>query len=132
LTNVIISYTIGILIQDWSEEHKIYHLGGENMPESSGPEHAGHKKLLVLVTSLDGNLKHPLEKSDTVGDVHKFAYDRLVRQKDQIPFNRTWIEFNKQRQDESTILSSLTDHDRGGPEPDLILSLVWETGGGCL
>lgn len=88
------------------------------------------KKLRVLVTSLDGNLTHPFDASDTIGDVHQFAYAHLLRQKDQIPFERTWLELNGQRQEEATVLASLAPHAASGPSPDLSLALVWDTAGG--
>jgi hypothetical protein len=54
-----------------------------------------------------------------------------VQQKEQIPLDRTWIEFNRERQDDSIILSSLAERQQGGgPEADLTLSLTWDTGGG--
>lgn len=92
----------------------------------------GPKKLHVLVTSNDGHVKHPFDKTATVGEVREFAYDRLVRQKEQTPLAQTWIEFNGSRHDDSTVLSTLAEREQGGgPEADLTLALVWVTGGGC-
>lgn len=91
----------------------------------------GPKKLMVQITSLDGHEKHPFDKTDTVGDVHRFAYERLVRQKDQYPIGQTWLEHNSQRVDGSTILSTLAERQQGGgPEADLVLALSWNTEGG--
>ena len=91
----------------------------------------GPKKLLVLVTSNDGHVKHPFDKTATVGEVREFAYDRLVRQREQTPFDQTWIEFDGSRQDDSKVLSALAEREQGGgPEADLTLALVWVTGGG--
>lgn len=89
-----------------------------------------HKKIFVLVTSLDGNLKHPFGRDDTVGQVRQFAYDHLVRQKDQIPMDRTWLEQSGQRVEDARVLASLVDQAQERAEPDLTLALVWETGGG--
>ena len=91
----------------------------------------GQKKLSVLVTSNDGHVKHPFDKTATVGEVHSFAYDRLVKQKEQTQLAQTWIEFDGTKIDESVVLSTLAERDQGGgPEADLTLSLVWITGGG--
>jgi hypothetical protein len=92
----------------------------------------GPKKLQVLVTSNDGHIKHPFDQTSTIGEVRQFAYERLVRQKEQTPFAQTWIEFNGDRLDDAIVLSALAKRDHGGgPEADLTLSLVWSTGGGC-
>lgn len=92
----------------------------------------GPKKLQVLVTSNDGHVKHPFDKTATVGEVRRFAYDHLVKQQEQTPFDQTWIEFNGSRENDSTVLSTLAERERGGgPDTDLTLSLVWNTGGGC-
>jgi hypothetical protein len=89
------------------------------------------KKIQVLVTSNDGHVKHPFDKTATVADVHSFAYDRLVKQKDQTPISQTWIEYNGNRLDDTTVLSALAGRDQGsGSEVDLTLALVWNTGGG--
>jgi hypothetical protein len=93
----------------------------------------GPKKLKVMITSLDGHLNnpHPFDASDTVGDVHQFGYDRLVRQKGQNPFEQTWMEFNGQRLDDSLSLPALAEpRPGGGNEADLTLSLSWATQGG--
>ena len=91
----------------------------------------GPKKLSVLVTSNDGHVKHPFDKTAAVGEVHSFAYDRLVKQKEQTPLAQTWIEFDGTKIDDSVVLSTLAEREQGGgPEADLTLSLVWITGGG--
>jgi hypothetical protein len=91
----------------------------------------GPKKLQVLVTSNDGHVKHPFDITATAGEVRQFAYDRLVKQKEQTPFGQTWLELNGTRLDDGTLLSSLAEREQGGgPEADLTLSLVWTTGGG--
>jgi hypothetical protein len=91
----------------------------------------GPKKLQVLVTSNDGHVKHPFDKRATVVEVREFAYERLVRQKEQTPLAQTWIEFNGSRLDDSLVLSTLAEREQGGgPEADLTLALVWTTGGG--
>jgi len=90
---------------------------------------AGHK-LTIHVTSLAGERTHPFDGSDLVGDVHRWAYDHLVKQKDQIPFDRSWIEFSGQRQADGTTLASLVSAERPHREPDLTLALAWDTGGG--
>lgn len=104
--------------------------GGKGKPGGNGG--GGPKKIMVSVTSFDGNIKHhPFDATDTVGGVRRFAYDKLVQQKEQIPLDRTWIEFNRERQDDSIALSSLAERQQGGgPEADLTLSLTWDTGGG--
>ncbi len=93
---------------------------------------AGHKKLKVLVTSMDGHMQHPFDRTDTVGDVHQRAYDKLVKQKDAVPFERTWMEHNGQRTADSVALQTLVtgeQHDQG-QDPDLTLALSWDTMGG--
>lgn len=102
----------------------------DNDKGSSGG--GGPKKLMVSINSLDGNIPHhPFDTTDTIGDVRKFAYDKLVLQKGQITLDRTWIEFNRERIDDSTPLGSLASPgDSGGSKPDLMLSLAWDTSGG--
>jgi hypothetical protein len=101
------------------------------MEKDKERDEQGPKKLQVLVTSNDGHIKHPFDKTATIGEVRQFAYDRLVKQKEQTPFNQTWIEFNSSRLDDGIVLSTLAErHPGGGPEADLTLSLVWNTGGG--
>jgi hypothetical protein len=91
----------------------------------------GPKKLIVLVTSNDGHIKHPFDKTDTVGDVQEFAYNQLVKQKEQTPIGQTWLEYEGDRLNSATVLSTLADRDQGGgPDADLTLALVWNTGGG--
>lgn len=91
----------------------------------------GHKKLDVLVTSNDGHVRHPFDKTATIGDVREFAYDRLVKQKEQTPLAQTWIEFNGSRIDDGIMLSTLAEREQGGGrEADLTLALTWNTGGG--
>ena len=91
----------------------------------------GQKKLIVLVTSNDGHVKHPFDNTATVSEVRAFAYDRLVKQKEQTPFAQTWIEFDGTKIEDSAVLSTLAEREQGGgPEADLTLSLVWTTGGG--
>lgn len=103
--------------------------GGGNPGGGTG---GGPKKIMVSVNSLDGVIEHhPFDPSDAIGDVHRFAYDRIVRQKDQITFDRTWVELNKQRLEESRALSTLASPgSAGGSAPDLVLSLAWDTSGG--
>jgi hypothetical protein len=89
----------------------------------------------VLLTSIDGNLTHPFRGEQTVDDVRRFGYDKLVKDKAQIPFENTWIELLETRLDGSTRISSLVkpekrDKDKGD-DPDLTLSLVWTQQGGC-
>lgn len=91
----------------------------------------GGTKVHVLVTSLDGNLRHPFERDATIGEVHDEAYRHLVKQKNQIPQDRTWIEYNNQRLEPTVILSSLVAEPGRGPEPDITLALSWDTAGGC-
>ena len=99
--------------------------------KDKGSGGAQGKKLMVLVTSNDGHVKHPFDKTATVGEVHSFAYDRVVKQKAQTPLTQTWIEFDGTKIEDSFVLSTLADREQGGgPEADLTLSLVWITGGG--
>lgn len=85
----------------------------------------------VQVTSVDGNLTHPFRWSQTVGEVRRFAYERLVQDKAQIPMNSTWVEFSGNRQNDETQLSSLAEpRKQPGNEPDLILNLAWTQQGG--
>jgi hypothetical protein len=100
---------------------------------AKGNENGGKspKKLIVSVTSLDGDLKHPFDADDTVGQVHEFAYGRLVQQKNQFPIERTWIEFDRQKIESSRRLGSLAERSPGGgPDADLTLSLTWDMSGG--
>lgn len=99
--------------------------GGQGNPGSG-------KKLMVSINSFDGNIKHhPFKATDTIGEVRRFAYDKLVQQKEQITFDRTWIEFNRERMDDGMILAALAERQHGsGLEADLTLSLTWDTGGG--
>ena len=92
----------------------------------------GPKKLMVGINSLDGNIPHhPFSTTDTIGDLRQFSYDRLVQQKDQITFERTWIEFNGDRIEDSIQLGTLATPGQGsGSKPDLIVSLAWDTSGG--
>ena len=100
--------------------------------DKGGPSSGGPKKLMVSINSLDGNIPHhPFNTTDTIGDVREFAYDRLVQQKDQITLERTWIEFNRDRIADSVQLGTLATANEGsGAEPDLTVSLVWDTSGG--
>jgi hypothetical protein len=100
--------------------------------ENKGGSGGGTKKLMVSINSLDGNIKrHPFDSTDTIGDVRKFSYERIVQQKDQIPLERTWIEFDGDRIEDSISLGSLATADEGkGSEADLTLSLAWDTSGG--
>ncbi len=91
----------------------------------------GRDKVQVQVSSLDGRLKHPFERSARIGDVHEHAYGKLVKQPEQYPRERTWLELDGQRLDDSTLLGALVAAPHPGPEPELTLKLVWETGGGC-
>jgi hypothetical protein len=106
--------------------------GGGGNNGGGGGNAGGPKKIIVSINSLDGIIEHhPFDPSDTIGDVHRFAYDRIVSQKDQITFDRTWVEHNKQRLEESRTLSTLASPgSAGGSSPDLILSLAWDTSGG--
>ncbi len=100
--------------------------------KDKGGQGGGPKKLMVAINSLDGNIPHhPFNTTDTIGEVRRFAYDRLVQQKNQITLDRTWIEFNGKRIDDSIQLSTLANpDDASGSEPDLTVSLAWDTSGG--
>lgn len=106
--------------------------GGGNSGPGGGGGGKGREKIMVSVNSIDGNIKrHPFDATDTVGDVHRFSYDKLVQQKDQITLDRTWIEFNGDRVDDSRVLSTLAGSGQGhGGEIDLVMSLSWDTSGG--
>ena len=91
---------------------------------------SSQKKLMVLLTSLDGNHKHPFEADETVGDAHEYAYKKLVRQKDQIPLERTWMEYDGSKREDSERLGDLVQQPQGGSEPDLTLALAWDFAGG--
>ena len=99
---------------------------------AKGEDKGGPKKLMVAINSLDGNIPHhPFNTTDTIGDVRRFAYDGLVQQKNQITLDRTWIEFDGDRIDDSVVLSTLASpDDAGGSKPDLTVSLAWDTSGG--
>lgn len=96
----------------------------------TGKDESEDKKVVVLVTSVDGNLTHPFERDSSVGSVHQFAYDRLVKQSAQIPFDQTWLESSGQRLDDTAILKSLIADEHEGREPHLTFALSWATAGG--
>ena len=100
--------------------------------DNKGGQGGGPKKLMVSINSLDGNIPHhPFDTTDTIGDVRRFSYERIVQQKDQITLDRTWIEFKGDRVEDSTQLGSLATPGQGsGSEADLTLSLAWDTSGG--
>jgi hypothetical protein len=100
--------------------------------DDKGGSGGGPKKLMVSINSLDGNIPHhPFNTTDTIGDVRKFAYGKLVQQKAQITLDRTWIEFSGDRIDDATLLGALANpDDNSGSQPDLTLSLAWDTSGG--
>lgn len=93
-----------------------------------------HGTLRVLITSVDGNADHPFRREDTVGDVRRWAYDKLVRDKGQIQFDATWLEHGGQRVDDSRALRlfDLPGERQRGREIDLTLNLAWTTQGGSL
>ncbi|MDB4889234.1 MAG: hypothetical protein JWL61_1089 [Gemmatimonadetes bacterium] len=90
----------------------------------------------VEVTSIDGNLTHPFKRSDTIGEVHRFSYDRLVRDKTTVPFTATTIEFNSQPVSDAETLGSLAsaadnkEHEKNKDEGKLTLALTWVSQGG--
>jgi hypothetical protein len=91
-----------------------------------------HGTANVLITSIDGNLSHPFRWDQAVGDVRRFAYDRLVNDKNQISFNNTWMEQGGVRLDDGTALSDLADDKKQpGNVPDLTLNLAWTQQGGA-
>ena len=87
----------------------------------------------VLITSVDGNVTHPFRWDQTVDDVRRFGYDRLVQDKNQIALSSTWIEHAGTRQDGGKRLSDLGDPTRKNPGnvPDLTLNLAWTQQGGA-
>lgn len=90
-----------------------------------------HGTAKVLITSIDGNVTHSFRWDQTVDDVRKFGYDRLVQDKGQTPLSSTWIEYNGTRQDNGTQLASLVNPKKQpGNEPDLTLNLAWTQQGG--
>lgn len=88
--------------------------------------------LRVLVTSVDGNADHPFRREQTVGDLRRWAYDRLVRDKDQIALEGTWMEHRGHRVDDTRTLDSfeLDVEKKRGKEIDLTLALAWTSQGG--
>ena len=95
------------------------------------------EKVRVQVTSVDGNVTHPFNGTDTVAEVQVFAYGRIVRDKTQVPMTATSVE--RALPDGQTLplsgaelLSSLVGPQEPGHgnEVDLVLSLVWTSQGG--
>ena len=90
-----------------------------------------HGTARVLITSIDGNVEHPFRWTQTVDDVRRFGYDRLVTDKNQVPLSSTWIEMDGNRLDNARELSSLVDPKKlPGKEVDLTLNLAWTQQGG--
>jgi hypothetical protein len=90
-----------------------------------------HGTARVFVTSIDGNVEHPFQWEQTVDDVRRFAYDRLVQDKNQVSLNNTWIERNTVRLENDVQLATLADPKKQpGKEPDLTLTLAWTQQGG--
>src|SRR5512133_3637700 len=63
-----------------------------------------HGTVRVQVTSVDGNLSHPFKRSDTLGDVQRYAYDRLVQDKGAVALEATSIELGGAARDLATPL----------------------------
>lgn len=89
-------------------------------------------RLNVQISSLEGSLTHPFGESNTVGDVHQFAYTHLIEKKGIVPFDRTWIEHSEQKQEDSVRLSTFGVNPQPGSQPDLSFVLAWDTGGGMV
>lgn len=90
-----------------------------------------HGTIRILITSIDGNTSHPFQRRQSVGDVRKFGYDKLVQDKRQVPLDSTWIEKDNRRLEDATVLDTLvTETRKPGNEPDLVLSLAWTSQGG--
>lgn len=85
----------------------------------------------VLITSVDGNADHPFRPAQSIGEVRRWAYDKLVSDKGATPFDSTWIEFKGSRIDDSVELDSMEHKDgETGKDPDLVVSLSWISQGG--
>ena len=85
----------------------------------------------IQVTSIDGNLDHPFRRTDTIGDVRKFAYEHLVKDKSGVPFTATTIELGGVSIADSEAVGSLADAAKNrGKEIDLVVSLTWVSQGG--
>jgi len=91
-----------------------------------------HGTVRVRITSVDGNVDHPFRREQAVGEVHQWAYERLVRDKDQVKFDATWLEYGGQRQDDSKLLKAfdLSEEHQPGREIDLTVNLAWTSQGG--
>lgn len=91
-----------------------------------------HGTLRVQVTSVDGSFTHPFKRTDTVGDVHEFAYPRLVQDKAAVPITATSVEVGGTAVADSQPLAALAAG--GGKQPgseiDLTLALTWASQGG--
>lgn len=91
-----------------------------------------HGTLHVLITSIDGNVSHPFRRDQTIDDVRRFGYERLVQDKGQVQLNATWIEYDGQRVDNGKSLNGLVGSEKqGGKPPDITLNLAWTSQGGC-
>jgi hypothetical protein len=93
------------------------------------PDNQGTIK--VFITSPDGNVTHPFKRAETVGNVHDFAYKKLVQDKTAVPFSSTWMEYSGSAIADSESLDPLAS---GGAnkskEADVTLTLAWQSQGG--
>lgn len=94
------------------------------------PEDVGTVR--VRVTSIDGRTEHPFRQQQSVGDVHQWAYEHLVKDKSAVAYSATWMEYNEERVDDSRALSSFGPFDRQtGRDIGLTLGLAWTSQGGA-
>ncbi len=85
----------------------------------------------VQVNSVDGNLTHPFKRTDTVADLQRYAYEKLVQDKTAIPLSATSIEFGGTALSAGESLGTLASGEKNpGHEIDLVVALTWVSQGG--
>ena len=91
-----------------------------------------HRTIRVLVTSIDGRISHPFQPETTIGEVRKWAYEKIVQDRSAVALDATWIEVDGSRVDDAGKLSSLVPEPRHNPgsEIDLTVALSWTSQGG--
>jgi hypothetical protein len=91
-----------------------------------------HRTIRVLVTSIDGRISHPFPPETTIGEVRKWAYEKIVQDRSAVALDATWIEVDGSRVDDAAKLSSLVPEPPHNPgsEVDLTVALSWTSQGG--
>ncbi|MBB4637525.1 hypothetical protein [Longimicrobium terrae] len=91
-----------------------------------------HGVVRVRVESTEGNLEHPFRVSQTVGELKRFVYDRLVQDKGNVPLSATYIQLGGKSVADSELIGGLaTGGKNRGNEVDVVVSLGWPMSGGA-